>query len=143
VAVAAQAPGQPGDLCGVRQVLERPVQRVAKVAAEAFGVCVVLGDHLVHDAVGGQVGGHDALARGELGGVGGVAVDDSAGAFGREGGQPGVFGGQDPVRGQQRQGRAAAALAEQQRDGRHREGGQVGQAAGHLAGQSVLLGLGG
>ena len=102
-------------------VLERPVQRVPEVAAEPARVCGRLGDHLVDDAVGGEVGGTDALAGGEFWGVAGVAVDDGAGAFGRQRGEPGVLGGQDAVSGQQGQCRAAGSLPEQERDGGDRE----------------------
>jgi hypothetical protein len=142
VAVAAQAPGQPCAVVLVHQVLERPVQRVPEVAAEPAGVRGHLRDHAVDDAVGGQVGGTDALAGGQFRGVAGVAVDDGAGAFRCQRGQPGVLGGQDAVSGQQGQCRAAGSLPEQERDGGDREGGEVGQAAGDLAGQAVLLGPG-
>jgi hypothetical protein len=147
VAVAAQAGGQPGVVVLVRQVAQRPVQRVTEVAAEPARVSGRFRDHQVDEAVGGEVGGTDALARGEFRGVTmvgvGVAVDDGAGAFWRQRGEPGVLGGQDAVGGQQGQCRRAGALSEQERDSGHREGDEVGQAAGDLGGQAVLLGPGG
>ena len=112
-----QAPGQACVVALACQVLERPVQRVPEVAAEPAGVCGRLGDHLVDDAVDGEVGGSDALAGGELRGVAGAAVDDGAGAFGRQRGEPGVLGGQDAIGGQEGQGRGACSLPEQERDG--------------------------
>jgi hypothetical protein len=143
VTVAAQARGQPRAVVLIRQVLQRPVQRDAEVAAEPLAVLGRFRDHEIDDAVGGEVGRTDALARGEFRGMVGVAVDDGAGAFWCQRGEPGVLGGQDAVGGQQGQRRGAGALPEQERDGGDREGDEVGQAAGDLAGQAVLLGLGG
>ena len=95
-----------------------------------------LRDHPVDDAVGGEFRGTDALARGQFRGVAGVAVDDGAGAFRRQRGEPGVLGGQDAVSGSRPVPRRRA-LPEQERDGGDREGGEVGQAARDLAGQAA------
>ncbi len=83
VAVAAQAPGQPCVVVLVHQVLGHPVQRVPEAAAEPVGARGHLRDHPVDDAVGGEVGRTDALARGQFRGVAGVTVDDAADAFRR------------------------------------------------------------
>ena len=62
--------------------------------------------------------------------------------FRRQRGQPAVQRGQHPVGGHHRQRRPAAALAEQHRHRRGVQRDEIGQAAGDLAGQAVLLGLG-
>ena len=112
------------------QVLQRPVQRVPDVAAEPIRVRGRLGDHVVDDAVSGEGGGTDALALGEFWGAAGVAVDDGAGAFMCQRGEPGVLGGQDAGGGQQGQCRAVGSLTEQDRDGGD---GEIVRSARHRA----------
>ena len=63
-------------------------------------------------------------------------------ALGRQRREPGVLGGDHPVGGQEGQRAAAVALAEHQAQGRRGQGDELGQAAGDLAGQAAVLGLG-
>jgi hypothetical protein len=86
---------------------------VAGSLAESLPAPGGLWDHAVDDALRGEVGGTDALERGQLRGVLGVPVDDGAGALGRQGSEPGVLGGKHTVGGQQGQRGAAGSLPEQ------------------------------
>ena len=70
-------------------------------------------------------------------------MHDRAGALGRQRGEPGVLGGDHPVGRQERQRPAAVALAEHQAQGRSGERDELGQAAGDLAGEPAVLGIGG
>ena len=145
MAEAAGARGQPRFLVLRRHVRQFLAQRVTKVPAQrlpevaAEGAAGRLRDHTVDDAEGGEVGGADALLGGEFRGVAAVAVDDGAGPFRGQRGQPGVLGGEGAVGGQEGQGRAAGSLPEQQRDGGPPVRDEVGQAEGDFGGQTVLL----
>ena len=92
----------------MRQILELPVQRVAKAAAGPLRARGALGDPAVDRAADGEVGETDALTCGQFGGVAGAPADDRADTFGASGtswtGRPG------PDDGQQSQGPAAGAL---------------------------------
>ena len=68
-----------------------------------------------HEAVGVEGGDVDALGFGHGRGEVGAPVDDGAGALGRQRGKPGVLGRDGAVRGQERQGASAGALAQQYR----------------------------
>src|ERR1700760_3686906 len=81
---------------------QRPAYRVAQLPDQ--GRWRGRADDLVHHLGRGQVGGADALAAGQLGGVAGVPEHDRAGPLGSQRSQPGVGGGHRPVGGQQGQG---------------------------------------
>jgi len=66
VAVAARAFAHAGGIVKARETPELFVQRAPEVAAQAAR----LGDHAVHDAVGQEVGGADALASGSTAAAG-------------------------------------------------------------------------
>ena len=93
----------------------------------------------MHDAIGDKVGGLHALAVGHLGGVVDVAMHDDAGTLGRKRGEPGVLGGHDDLRGQERERPSSAALSEQHRDGWDGHRGQGRDAAGDLTGDRPFL----
>src|ERR1022692_3850845 len=113
VAIAAEAPGQPGAVVLLHQVLKLAMQRVPEVTAERVSVTGSFGDHPVDDAAGGQVSGADALPCGDFRSVAGVAVDEGAGTFGCQRGEPGMLCGDGAVGGQQGQRRTAGSLPEQ------------------------------
>jgi len=72
----------------------------AGVVADIVGGVRWFGDNLVRDAFGEEVVDSDVLPGGQVGGVMVIAVDDGAGAFQRERGEPGVLGGDDAVGGE-------------------------------------------
>src|SRR6266545_2605302 len=144
VAVAGEPGGEPVGSGSPAQCGEFVAEDRTDPAAEVLrlvGRVGMLGDDPVHDPVPAQVDRPYALGLRHLGGPVGRTVHDRACPLGRQRREPAVLRGDHPVRGQQRERTPAAALAQQQTQGRCVQRHQLGEAPCDLPRHAALLGF--